>query len=322
MGIPLEHGVDQYDALLKVAADHARDIHALCTDVAAVIFPSAIVPPTEATINAVSAKLLQIVSDIEAALSRRDAGRLPLTWPTLARSGFLREPDLIDFILARVAEDRLEAKIDGAYGRLPTLLLDHADGNIADAAQALLAAESLHRHSLGNAHLTLTPELLHKLCWRVAAALEVVHGKRQPEVVAAVRAVIAGYSEASRAQAAAGKIVHFSSEPDRLAFFKPAIAGVNLHIAAMSAALDLDQDHVLRLIDAGSCAPYAIMLAAADIPKFEAIEAIYLFRKEALTPREAGIIDTGYESLNRSDALIEIGNWASARTNFLAFGQP
>jgi hypothetical protein len=322
MGIPLEHGVDQYDELLKVAADHARDIHALCTDVAAVIFPSAIVPPTEATINAVSAKLLQIVSDIESAILPQDARQPPLTWQILARSGFLREPDLIDFILARVAEDRLESMIDSADGNLPTLLLDHADGNIAEAAQMLLAAESLHRHTLGNAHLTLTPELLHKLCWRVAAALEVVRGVRQPEVVAAVRTIINGYSEANRAQAAARKILHFSSEADRPAFLKPAIAGVHLHVAAMSAVLDLDHDHVLRLIDAGSCAPYAIMFAAAGTSKSDAVEAIYLFRNEALTAREAGIVDVGYDSLDRSEAMLEIGKWASARTNFLAFGQP
>lgn len=318
----MEHGVDQYHALLKVAADHARDIHALCTDVAAVIFPSALVPPTEATINAVSAKLLQIVSDIESAILPEDASKPPLTWQILAQSGFLREPDLIDFILARVAEDRLGAMIDNADGNLSTSLLDHADGNIADAAQTLLAAESLHRHALGNSHLTLSPELLHKLCWRVAAAVEVVRGVRQPAVFDAVRAIIAGYSEANRAQAAARKIQHFSLKAERLAFLNPLVAGVHLHVAALSAALDLEQDHVVRLISAGSCAPYAIMLAATGVSKSEALEAIYLFRKESLTPREAGIIDAGYDSLNRSDALVEIGKWASARTNFLAFGQP
>lgn len=322
MGIPLEHGADQYDELLKVAADHARDIHALCSDVAAVIFPSAIVAPSEATINAVSAKLLQIVSDIEVRLLQRQAEQPPLTWQILARSGFLREPDLIDFVLARVAEDRLEAKIDSADGKLPLQLLDHADGNIAEAAQTLLAAESLHRHALGNSHLTLTPELLHKLCWRVAAAIEVVRGTRQPEVVAAVRGIITGYSEANRAQAAARKILHFSSESERSQFRQPASAGVHLHAAAISVAIDLDHDHVLRLIDAGSCAPYAIMLAATGMSKSEAIEAIYLFRKDALTSREAGILDAGYDRLDHCDANLEIGKWASARTNFLAFGQP
>jgi hypothetical protein len=318
----LDYGVDQNDQLLKVAADHARDLHALCADVATVIFPSAIVPPSEATINAVSAKLLQIVSDIEAAIIQSENAKQPLTWPILARSGFLREPDLIDFILARVSEDRMEAALVNDASTLPTLLLDHADGDIAEAAQSLLAAESLHRHAVGNSHLTLSPELLHKLCWRVAAALEVLHGARRPEIVSSVRDIIARYSEASRAQAAARKIVHLSSEAEQATLLDPTIAGLHLHVASLSAKLDLDQDHVVRLIDSGSSAPYAIMLASAGLPKALAIDAIYLFRSKSLTTREAGIFDAGYDTLDRQDALAEVSSWAAARTNYLAFGQP
>jgi len=318
----LDYGVDQNDQLLNVAADHARDLHALCADVATVIFPSAIVPPSEATINAVSAKLLQIVSDIEAAIVQSENAKQPLTWPILARSGFLREPDLIDFILARVSEDRMEAALVGDASTMPTLLLDHADGNIAEAAQSLLAAESLHRHAVGNSHLTLSPELLHKLCWRVAAALEVVHGARRPEIVSTARDIIARYSEASRAQAAARKIVHLSSEAEQATLLDPTIAGLHLHVASLSAKLDLDQDHVVRLIDSGSSAPYAIMLAGAGLPKALAIDAIYLFRSKSLTTREAGIFDAGYDTLDRQDALAEVSRWAAARTNYLAFGQP
>ena len=322
MGNPLNYGEDQNDHLLKVAADHARDLHALCADVATVIFPSAMVPPSEATINAVSAKLLQIVWDIEAAVFKGGQAKQPLTWPILARSGFLREPDLIDFILARVSEDRLEAAMAGDTPSLPTLLLDHTDVNIAEAAQALLAAESLHRHSVGNSHLTLSPELLHKLCWRVAAALEVAHGARNPEVVSAVRDNIAQYSEGRRAQAAARKIVHYSSDAEQAAFLNPSKVGVQLHVALLSAKLDLDQDHVVRLIDSGSSAPYAIMLAGAGVQKADAIDAIYLFRSRSLTTREAGIFDSGYAALDRQDALAETAKWAAARTNYLAFGQP
>jgi hypothetical protein len=322
MGIPLDYGVDQNDQLLKVGADHARDIHALCADVATVIFPSAMVPPTESTIAAVSAKLRQIISDIEAAILPGETGQSPLTWATLARSGFLREPDLIDFILARVSEERLEAALGDQNIVLPTTLLDHSNGEIAEAAQTLLAAESLHHHAVGNSHQSMPPELLHKLCWRIAAAHEVVHGERQPGMIAAVREIIAQYSESNRAQAAARKIVHFSSEAERSSMLNPAVAGVHLHVAALASLLELDEDHVVRLIDAGSSAPYAIMLAAAGVAKSEAIEAIYLFRGAALTPREAGIFDVDYSAMEQQEAFTEIAKWASARTSYLAFGQP
>lgn len=322
MGIPLDYGVDHNDQLLIVAADHARDIHAACADVALAIFPSAIMPPSEATIAAVSVKLRHMVADIEAEILPGEAGQTPVTWPILARSGFLREPDLIDFILARVSEERLDDLVGDQIPTAATKLLDHANAEIAQAAQNLLAAESLHRHGMGNSHRSMPPELLYKLCWRVAAAHEVMHGTRQPEIAAAVRTVISRYSEADRAQAAARKIVHFSSEAERLSLLNPSLAGVHLHIAALAVALELEHDHVVRLIDAGSSAPYAIMLAAAGVGKAEAVESIYLFRGASLTPREAGIFHAGYEGLEIHEALAEIAKWASARTSYLAFGQP
>jgi hypothetical protein len=322
MGIPLNHGVEHRDELLKVAADHARDINALCADVATVIFPLALAPPSEAIIAAVSTRLRQIILDIEAAILPVETDERLSTWPILARSGFLREPDLIDFILARVAEDSLEVIVQNGDAQLLTSLLDHPNDNISDAAQTLLAADSLHRHAAGNSHHSLSAELFHKLCWRVAAAHEINHGVRQPDVMAAVRAAIGEYSEANRAQSAAAKIVHFSSEAERSEFLMLATAGVHLHVAALSARLGLDQDHVVRLIAAATSGPYAVMLAAAGISKIDAIEAIYLVRGGSLTAREAGIFDSGFAALNPEIAAAELAKWASARTNYLAFGQP
>lgn len=322
MGIPLDHGEDHNNYLLKVAAEHARDVNAVCADVATVIFPLAMIPPSEAMIAAVSTRLRQIILDIEAAILPNDIVPSPATWPILARSGFLREPDLIDFMLARVAEDTLETVVKNGDAALITLLLDHPNDNIADAAQTLLAAESLHRHAAGNSHFGLSAELFHKLCWRVAAAHEIIQGSRQPSVVAAVRTTVAQYSEAKRAQSAAAKIVHFCTQAERSEFLFLATAGVHLHVAVLSAMLELDQDHVVRLIAAGSSGPYAIMLAAAGVSKIDAIEAIYLVRGGSLTAREAGIFDAGYEALDPLDAQAELAKWVSTRTRYLAFGQP
>ncbi len=316
----MDHGPDQNDTLLKVGADYARDIHALCADVSAAIFPSAIVPPSDAMINAASSKLLQIVGDIETRLLPSYRQGLPQTWEMLARSGFLREAELIDFILARVAEDRLSAREDGS-ATLVERLLDHADGGIADTAQMLLAAESLHRLAAGNAHLGMPAELLHKTVWRVVAALEVIHGSRQQEVVIAARTVIADYTEANRIQAAARKIVHFMDISKQQELLDPKISGLHLHVAAISALLDFEHDHALRLIDASSPAPYAILLKASGVSKADAIGAIFLLRGDTLSSREAGIIDSGYDLLDAPSARAETSRWAAARAHYLAFGQ-
>lgn len=314
--------MEQNSQLLKVAADYAGDIDAHCTDVTKVIFPSAKNPPSDAIINAVSAKLRSVIRDIEFAISGNDKRQIPKTWEIMARSGFLREPDIIDFILSRVSEDRLKSAIAGSQDKFVIGLLDHANVSIADAAQRLLAAESLHHPSAGQSYLRLSPELLHKMCWRVVAALEVIDGVRRPQMIATAKSIIADYSESNRSQSAARKIVHFMGDAERSAFLDPCFAGFHFHIAALSNVLDLDQDHVVRLIDSGSSTPYAIMLAGAEVAKANAVKAIYAMRGDVITLQEAGLLDADYDALAPELVKTEISKWAATRTHYLTFGQP
>lgn len=308
--------------LLTVGAMHAHDVHALCNDVAAMIFPSAVTPPTEATISAVTAKLVALVTDIEVRLMGIEKGTpvgMPSTWRLLAQSGFLREPDLIDYILARVAEDRLENKIAGSAHLLPAELLDHADPNVADAAQALLAADSLHRRTRGFTYQALRPELLHQLCWRLVAAIEVGNGARDAAVVANARALLAEYDESRTAQASARKLIHFLGETRQIDLLDPERAGLQLYVAGLANRLGIDHDHVLHLIDIGSSAPMSVMLRAAGSGAEQALSAIYLFKGFALTPRDIALFEMGFEYLDPEVAKAEVHRWAYARAQFLMF---
>ena len=321
MEIPLNHGGDDNNVLMKVGAEHAHDVDALCTDIAAVIFPTAVNPPTESTISAVSAKLIRLVADLEARLLSRRNPHFPMTWEILSKSGFLREPDLIDFILARVAEDRLSACIAQDKVKSASVYLDDQNGVLADAAQTLLAAESLHKAGAGNTYLGLTSELLYKLTWQIVAAIEICEGARQPDTILAAKSLLSGFCEADRAQDAARKIVHFSEESNQTFISYPDIFGLHLHVAALSADLELDQDHILRLIDSSSSAPYAVMLAACSIAKTQALKNIFLFRGDLISPREAGIFDAGYSDIEVEDARVQVGFWASSRAQFLSGGK-
>lgn len=317
---PLDHGFEENESLTTVAATYARDILELCTDVAAVIFPTAINPPRESVINSVSAKLFQLVADLEMKLLSWASSPAPLTWEILSKSGFLRDPDLIDFILARVIEDQLDACISPSRSRLPDRLLDHADGNIADSAQMLLAADSLHRWGAGHTYLALPPELLHRLCWRIVAAAEVVEGIERPSVYASAKSILSQYSEAFRSQDAARKIVHFAEKEMAASFLDPDVAGLHLHVAALSSKLDLDHDHALRLIGAESLGPYALMLAACKVSKIQAIENIYLFRSGNISSRDAGMFETEYASLAPELAMEQIRYWSADRAQYLVAG--
>lgn len=303
---------------LSIARAHARDADVLCLDVAATIFPAALHPASEATISAVSVKLLEIIGDVEASLVGNAVTNQ--SWSLLARSGFLREPDLVDFVLARVAEDRLDARLDIRPPPLVTALLDHHDVQVKHAAGILLAADSLHRQYGGQSFLAMPPELLHKTIWRVVAALEVLHGNRSAAVIDAARGLIASYDEAATAQVAARKIAHFVSDEMHRRLLDPIDSGVHLFAAQLAAATALDHDHVLRIMDLESALPSIVLLAGAALPKSSALSLLFQVRAHNMTSREAYFFDQHYDKLALVDVAQEITTWAASRSTLLNFG--
>jgi hypothetical protein len=323
----LQSDVNPQDELLSVAAMHASDGHLLCTDVSAMVFPRSQYAPTDEMLSAVSQKLTALVSGIESALRVDDANAAEtqaLSWRLLARSGFLREAPLIDFVLARHCEDRLSAKIStsGEFdisAQLPVRLLASADPVLASAAQVILAANSMQKHPARLLHREMGAELLHQLCWRVVAALQVEMGQQDAAVLDNAKALLAGYDEGQTVKAAARKAVHFLSNDQRSDCINPAKAGLHLFVALLASESGLDQDHVLRLIDGGNSAPLAVLLRILNVSRDDAMAVICLFKGFNLTPREISLFDARYDSLSSQEAHEAIRKWAVARTQFLAF---
>lgn len=320
MGFRLHHNINPNEGFLSIVRAHARDADVLCLDVAATIFPAALHPASEATISAVSIKLREIMGDVESSLVGTTA--TDDTWSLLARSGFLREPDLVDFVLARVAEDRLDARLDVTPPSLVTALLDHHDANVKHAAGVLLAADSLNRQSGGQRFLAMPPELLHKTIWRVVAALEVLHGNRSATVIDAARSLITRYDEATTAQVSARKIVHFVGDEMGHCLLDPVESGVHLFIAQLASATRLDHDHVLRIMDLESALPSMVLLAGAAMSKSSALALLFRVRAHHMTSREAYFFDQNYGKLSLADATQEIATWAASRSHLLNFGAP
>ncbi len=314
----LHQDISPNEDFLSVARAHARDADILCHDVAAAIFPAALYPASEATISAVSVKLLQIIGDIETFVVGNKA--TSETWSLLARSGFLREPDLVDFILARVAEDRIDACLELKSRPLVNALLDHPSQHVKRAAGVLLAADSLHRRSDGKSFLGMPAELLHKTIWRVVAALEVTQGQRSTAIIDAARRLIAGYDEAATAQVAARKIVHFVGHEMQQRLCDPADCGVHLFVAQLSATVSIDHDHVLRIIDLESALPLIVLFAGAGLSKSSALALLFQLRPQNLTSREAYFFDQNYDNVSSDNATREIAAWAASRSTLLNFG--
>jgi hypothetical protein len=325
----LETPFSSTDALLAAAAYHARDAQAQCVDVSAMAFPTGHMAPSEEKLVAVATKMRALISGIENIVSGQNLNDLrdePKTWRLLSQSGFLREPGLIDFILARFAEDRLNARIlaEGStpiMEQLPAKLLSDGNPHVADAAQAILLSETSARRTPHWLYKQLSPELLYQLVWRVVAVLQLMSGVKNSDHMQAAKTLLAGHDEGQSGQGAARKLIHLLANQHREDVFDPENAGLPIFIAAMAARTGLDQDHILRLIDGHSSTPLATLLRACDVSKDDAMAVICLFKGFNLTPNEINIFDSHYTKLSLEDTFASIANWGQERLQYLTFAE-
>jgi hypothetical protein len=323
----LEQRTPTDDDLLSAAAYYARDVQALCMDVSAMAFPSGHHAPTEEMLSAAATKMRDLISGIERAILTQDAEReerFPFCWDILVKSGFLREPALIDFVLAQFADERLNIKIlkDGEtrlVDQLPARLLSDSNPMVAEAAQTILASETLLRRAPALIYRELSTELLYQTTWRVVAALQILSGNKNEHHIENAKLFLANHDEANAASVAARKIVHFMPAKFSPDLFEPGKSGATIFAAALSARTGLDHNHVLRLLDGHSSAPIAILLRRCELTREDATGIICLLKGFNLTPLEINSIERHYDLVTIEDTKAAIGDWVTGRVRQLAF---
>ncbi len=323
----LESQPQYEDDLLNAASYFACDAQAQCIDVSVMAFPVGHKSPTDEMLSAVTVKLRNLILGIEAAIvlsSIPSVASMPESWNILLKSDFLREPMLIDFILAQFASERLSQRIlDNSNTRLmdqlPARLLSGNNLVLADAAQALLASEMLMRRSPELIYHQVSSELLHQTTWRIVAALQIQSGEKNEQHINNSKRLLSNHDEGNSVHASARKIVHFLHGEAANVTLDPAQSGLAVFAASLAAHTGLDHDHVLRLIDGHSSAPLAMMLRASGIGRESAMEAICLFKGFNLTPLEISYVDRHYEVLAPDQAKSAIALWHADRARYLAF---
>ncbi len=322
------------DDLLNLAGQFFRDAQAQCSDVAAMAFPSGYRLPSDEMVAAVVTKLRFIVGGIEQMLEGGVSGQMLTpkdvggdeikSWKLLSGSGFLQEPALIDFALARFAEERLAIKLTAsletsAAEQLPNALLSSGDAGVADAAQAMLASASLVRRAPKLLYRELSPELLQLMVWRVVAALQIVAGEQNPEHIVNAKQFLAGHDESQAGRVAARKLVYFLPVDARRDAYNPEKAGLAVFVAALSAQTGLEYDHVVRLIDGHSSAPLTIMLRHCALDRDAAMAVLCLFKGFDLTPYEVTLFNDHYAHLDQNDVTAAISKWSAERLTSINF---
>jgi hypothetical protein len=264
--------------LTDAAAAQAATLRLFADDVACLLFPRTDVVPSEELLATVRLTLHKLVTGIEIALDVLEAGENPKSWDLLCRSGLLRENALIDYCIARIAEGRIRARIDGSASamvqQLPARLLHNADPLLSETARSLLAAESQSRgHDAKALADQVPPELLHLLAWRVVAALKTdpaISAKSDGSIEHACAKLLSGRKEVSLLQASAAKLVYFLPDDLRAELDNPDSAGLSMFVASIAMRTGLAADIVYRLIDSEQVEAFLIMMRASGF-EFDAV---------------------------------------------------
>jgi hypothetical protein len=302
--------------LLEAANAQARDAEHYCADLMASVFPRGLAMPTEEVQAAVKAKLTDLVISVETALMDNTAiADLGRSWDLLARSGMLRDAGLIEFALARIAEDRIILRIEAngpasSLTHLPTRLLGRGVGTEAKLSRQLLVADQRRRQPRTSLYFELDPDALQQLFWRVTAVL--FHDDLAPDDarVIAAKLKIAAHDEGERIANIARKLLFALGQEFESDVRDPVRSGLHLFVAGLARDFGIEHDMALRLIDGPTIAPLAIMLAARAEPMAHAVEIIASLRGAGRDDHELPILLDQFPHIDPELALETVRHWS------------
>lgn len=306
-------GDNGLNALLNAATASASDAQMLCEDIAQQLFPRALHLPSEAVLASTRLILQKLVSGIETALGVAGANAAPQSWDILCRSGLLREPSLLEFALARLAEEKISERLDhngtAPFGQLSAKLLRSDDATVADCARNLLRAENLAQLRTADSFVKQLPaDLLHLLVWRVVAVFQ-MDRDASPGLVAEGQRLLSAHDAAEAVGTAAAKLVYFLSDKDRAALDDPHASGLALYASGLAHDFRLPHDRILRFIDEDHPAPLLLMLRARGHDSQAALSIVQYLRGRRADDQLLPELLTQFGELEPDAARVEILRW-------------
>jgi hypothetical protein len=301
-------GIPNPEDYLAKASNDVRVARGLRDDLLAVLFPHGAALPSELLQTRVKIKLLALVEGIERRLLG-SAEPSAQSWDILARSGLLREPALIHFALARIAEEKTARNMQqvsiSALSQLPVQLLSHENSRLSGMARDLLHAEQLANGGNEQLHQRLDSIWLHPLCWRIVAALQGSIAVDKAELVVSAEQFLAVHDGKSDPSAVARKLVFFLSQEHAKELADPRKVGLHLFVAGMSQDFGLDSDSVLRLLAEGSDMPLLLLLKGRGVQVDEMPGILAALRGSKIQPELVEI----YAALDAVETRATIAGW-------------
>lgn len=244
--------------LLHLADSMSREQEHFARDLVARLFPASTLAITDREVAGVRRCLADWIFAIESALGVEIPAStmprtevFPISWKTLTASGLLSDSDLIQEARSRVllwqfARPAVANRTSDARLTVPedvTKMASMDNALLADAAMRLTSAIMRDNHATPGQMIELPTEFLHRLLWRVIAALEIIdpgcHAQLQPKVPAILAAHDEGQAHGSCAQHLAHKMMEMHIIDAEQPQIAPAKQGLALSLALLALASGL-----------------------------------------------------------------------------------
>lgn len=286
----------------------------LCEDLAQLLFPRVEQTPSEAMQSSVRLMLQRLVRGIEIGLGIDQEGSIPKSWDILCRSGLLREQALMEFALARIAEERISSRINEGkpdiFNQIAAQMLGNKDPTLVQVARNLLIAESaIERLTPDNLVRQMPADLLHLALWRVVAVFQSGALESRSNCIEAGNRLLSAHDESLSVGAAAAKLVYFLPDDIRPELNNPRIAGLSLYVGGLASEFRLSHDRVLRFIDEEPVAPFMVLLSARGTDATSAMSILQYMRGERSDDYRLPILLEQYEDIDAELARSTILKW-------------
>ncbi|WP_108809885.1 hypothetical protein [Sphingorhabdus sp. Alg231-15] len=257
-------GLVQQAAAISASSAYISD------DLAAALFPKSDVILSDRMLSNGRQYLRAIVQDIEAEICLIAAKDFGLTHDTiieignssrghsyglLQKAGLLESKPLLDHVFVSVQRVELGARLAQKISQADletvwTRHLDNEDSAVADAAMALLVAQSRDNAGPGSIHAhidNLPADIIFALTWPIVAALQKLSGYDGPELAKAAERLLGSHDEGAATQNRARRLAQLVDPLEEGSEnLHPLHDGLDLFLARLAGRSDLSVDQLIR----------------------------------------------------------------------------
>jgi len=237
------------------------------------------------------------------------------SFPLLQNAGLLETKALLEHVFTSVQRaelgSRLLQKISQAdLESVLTRHLDNEEGAIADAAMALLVAQSRDNAGPGSIHAhigNLSAEILFALAWPITAAVQKLSGYDGPNLHKATEKLLGRHDEGaatqSRAQRLAQLVDQMDSGENQL---HPLHDGLDLFLARLAKRSGLSVDQLILFTAEPNMMRFVLTMRAVDLPTDIALSIFGVLEGsgQLLTP-------ASYNEIDGDKAAELVSKWSS-----------